>query len=261
MSETDGTLKRRSVDWLSVVMATVTVAALLGAAWFKSGSFTARRSLSVGDRVPVLQFVDLDSSEPILMAGLKGKVVWIVFWSANEPAASSRLSAIARVSSRIRTHRRFSLVTAAVEAGEPERVRAVVAQSGVDLPVYLASPESLRRFAAENGDPPLNVLIDAEGQVIAIARGAGDATLERLADQAKRQLDELDPMGNTRFAHRGALPGDRNDLFELVNPQRHELIEQGMGTERCAQMKLDVRVPAAELVARGGQIALEVDSG
>lgn len=213
MSEAARAPRRWSIDWLSALMATATVAALLGAAWLRSGSFNSQPSLSVGDHVPVLQLVDLDSSEPILMAGLKGKVVWIVFWSAEGPAASSRLAAIARASKGLRAHRRFSLVTAAAPAGEPERVRAVIAESGVDLPVYLASPDSLRRFAVENAEPPLNVLIDPEGQVIAIARGAGDATLDRLADQAKRRLDELDPMGNTRFAHRDNLVGGWRSLY------------------------------------------------
>ena len=261
MSESAASPRRWSIDWFSALMATVTVAALLGTAWLRSGSFTSRRSLSVGDHAPVLQLVDLDSSEPILMTGLAGKVVWIVFWSAEEPAAPARLAAIARASNRIRTHRRFSLVTAAVEFGEPERVRAVVAESGVDLPVYLASPDCLRRFAAQKADPPLNVLIDAEGQVIAIARGAGDSTLGRLADQAKRRLDELDPMGNTRFAHRPDSLRDRHLLLELANPQRHELIEQRVWTKRCAQVELNLRVAAAERIARGRQVALEVDSG
>jgi hypothetical protein len=261
MSEAAAAPWRRSIDWLSALMATVTVAALFGAAWLRSGLFTSQRSLSVGDPVPILQLVDLDSSEPILMAGLKGKVVWIVFWSAEAADTSSRLTAIARASKGIRHHRRFSLVTAATPAGKPDRVRAVITESGVDLPVYLASPDSLRRFAAENADPPLNVLIDAEGQVIAIARGAGDATLERLADQAKRQLDELDPMGNTRFAHRAFSLSDWRSLEELPNSQRDKLVEQRVWTERCAQMKLHLWVPAPELVARGRQVALEVGAG
>jgi hypothetical protein len=200
MTQAAGYPWRWSIDWLSALMATVTVAALLGAAWLRSGSFTSGRSLSVGDRAPLLQLVDLDSSEPVLIAGLKGNVVWIVFWSADRPAASSSLAAIAQATSRIRAHRRFNLLTAAVEIGGPDRVREAVAKSGVELPVYLASPDSLRKFGAANADPPLNVLIDADGTVIAIARGAGDATLDRLVEQAKGRLDELDPMGNTRFA-------------------------------------------------------------
>jgi hypothetical protein len=129
------------------------------------------------------------------------------------------LTAIARASNRIRTHRRFSLVTAAVSSGLPERVRATVAESGVDLTVYLASADILRRFAAEKADPPLNVLADADGHVIAIARGAGDATLERLADQAKRELDELDPMGNTRFAFGASGSGRDNGIPKRACPR------------------------------------------
>ena len=126
-------------------------------------------------------------------------------------------------------------MTAAARRGKPDRVRAVIAESGVDLPVYLASPESLRRFAAENADPPLHVLIDAEGQVIAIARGAGQATLERLADQAKHRLDELDPMGNTRFAFRaGFTPALPARSIDFANPHRHELVEQA-GAGRAAR--------------------------
>jgi hypothetical protein len=202
MTEKTEVPRRPTIDWISALMATVTVAALLGAAWFRSGSFTTQRPLAVGDQAPLVQLVDLDSSEPMLLAGLKGKVVWIVFWSAKDPTAASSLAAIARASNPVRMHRRFTLVTAAVDSGEPDRVRAVANQSGAELPVYLATPDSVHRFAAEKADPPLNVLIDALGQVIAIARGAGQATLDRIALQAKRQLDELDPQGNTRFAYR-----------------------------------------------------------
>jgi hypothetical protein len=170
------------------------------------------------------------------------------------------LKAIARAANRIRGHRRFSLVTAAVESGDPERVRAVIAQSGVDLPVYLASPDSLRQFAAGSADPPLNVLIDEAGQVIAMAKGAGDATLDRLADQAKRLLDELDPSGNTRFADSPRSLRVRNVLLQLADSHRHELIEQGMRPERCAKLEQNLRVAALELVARGGQVVFEMGS-
>jgi hypothetical protein len=198
---------RRSVDWISAFMAAVTVVALLGAAYLRSISATKKSSLAVGDRVPLLQLVDLDSAEPLVMAGLKGKVVWIVFWSAEEPGAAATLAAIARATSRVKTHRLFSLVTAAVESGSAERVRAAIAESRVELPVYLATPESRRRFGAQENGPPLHVLIDAEGHVIAIARGAGQGTLDRIADQARRQLDELDPQGNTRFAQAAGRAG------------------------------------------------------
>jgi hypothetical protein len=144
-----------------------------------------------------------------VLAGLKGNVVWVVFWSAETPGAPSTLAAIARASKQIRTHRRFSLVTAAVETGDADRVRAAIAKSGVDLPVYLLGPESRRQYAVDNAEPPLQILIDAEGNIATIASGAGQATIDRIADQAKRQLDELDPLGNIRFAREVNRQGHR----------------------------------------------------
>ncbi len=207
MNEPAQITHRRSFDWISALMAVVTVAALLGAAWLRSIPTPKGRSLVIGDRAPLLQLVDLDSSEPLVMAGLKGKVVWIVFWSAEAPEAASTLAAIAQASSRVKTHRLFSLVTAAVDSGAADRVRAAVAESRVELPVYLATPDSRRRFGAEEKGPPLHVLIDHEGRVMAIARGAGQGTLDRIADQAKRHLEELDPQGNTRFAESAKATG------------------------------------------------------
>jgi hypothetical protein len=193
---------RARFDWTSALMAAVTIVALLGAAWFRSSSATKVKSLALGDPAPLLRLVDLDSSEPLLMLGLKGKVVWIVFWSAEAHDAPKTVAAIARASSKIKAHRRFTMLTAAVEADKPDKVRAVVNETKVDLPVYLASADSRLRFGAENADPPLHVLIDALGQVIAIARGAGQSTLDRIADQAQSELEQLDPQGNTRFAYR-----------------------------------------------------------
>ncbi len=261
MNEPAKVTRRWSIDWLSALMATLTVAALLGAAWFRSGSVNPKRSLAVGDHAPLLQFEDLDSSEPILLAGLKGKVVWIVFWSAEAPEAPSTLGAIARASNRLRTHRRFSLVTAAAATSDRARVRAALAESGFDLPVYLASPATLGRFTAEKADPPLHALIDADGQIIAISRGAGQATIDRLVELATHQLEELDPMGNTRFAFRPDSLRLYPGLLDFANANRHELVQERVRTKRRSQIELHPRMPAAELVARGRQVALEMHSG
>jgi hypothetical protein len=181
-------------------LAAVTIVALMTAAWFHFRSATKVKALAIGDTAPLVRLIDLDSSEPLLMLGLKGKVVWIVFWSAEANDAPKTLAAIARASSKIKAHRRFSMLTAAIEADKPDKVRAVIGESGVDLPVYLAGADSRLRFGAETADPALHVLIDAVGQVITIARGVGQSTLDRIALQAERQLEELDPDGNTRFA-------------------------------------------------------------
>jgi hypothetical protein len=193
---------RANFDWASTVMAAVTIVALLAVLWFRFGAVSKVKPLSVGDKAPLLRLFDLESREPLLVLGLKGKVVWIVFWRADASDAPQALAAIARASSTIRAHRRFSMFAAAVGAGKPDHVREVMVQSGVSLPVYLAGADSVARFGAEPADPPLHVLLDEDGQVMAMARGTGQSTLDRLADQARRRLDELDPHGTTRFAFR-----------------------------------------------------------
>jgi hypothetical protein len=47
---------------------------------------------------------------------------------------------------------------------------------------------------------PLHVLIDESGCVAAVAHGRDNSSLSRLADQAERWLDDMEPLGRTRFA-------------------------------------------------------------
>jgi hypothetical protein len=201
MDEPTARPPRRRIDAMSGLMSAITLAAVLGTVWVRFGPPSREAPMvAVGRAAPPLRLLDVETSEPLVLIGLEGKVVWVVFWSAEAASGRSCLTELAAAGKRLRAHRRFALVTAAVEAGDPRRVRATVAALGVDLPVYLAGAATLRQFGAERADPPLHVLIDADGRVRAMARGAGRATIERFAAQAGRRLDELDPLGETRFA-------------------------------------------------------------
>ena len=190
---------RRRIDPMSALMIVMTAAGLLGAAWLRFGPSPAPPPPVVGGLAPPVQVVDLETSEPMVLAGLRGKVVWIVFWSASSASGPACLPALDDVWKRLKVHQRFVFVAAAVEIDQADRVRALISACLSNLPVYLASRETQRRYGVERADPPLHVLIDAAGHIIAIARGAGRPTIERIADQAKRQLVELDPLGDTRF--------------------------------------------------------------
>ncbi len=195
---------RRRIDAMSGLMSAITLAALIGAVWMRFGpSPRESQMVAVGSTAPPLRLLDVATSDPLVLVGLQGKVVWVVFWSAEAASGRSCLVELASAVKRLQAHRRFAVVTAAVEAGDPERVRATVAAMGVNLPVYLAGAATRRQFGAERADPPLHVLIDADGRILALARGAGRPTLERIAAQAGRRLEELDPMGATRFAADG----------------------------------------------------------
>jgi hypothetical protein len=203
MNETNEQSPRRRIDWISGVMAAVTVAAMVGAAWFYFVRQADEGTLAVGARAPLLQLIDVETSEPLVLVGLRGKVVWIVFWSVGSESGPSSLPVIEREWNRLKRHRLFSMAAAAVDS-EAAQVRALIARDHLDMPIYLASPESQRRFRAQTGDPPLNVLLDAEGTVVAIARGTAPQTIERLVRQANNLLEELDPNGRIRFAGRAS---------------------------------------------------------
>ena len=46
----------------------------------------------------------------------------------------------------------------------------------------------------------MHVLIDPDGHIATIARGMNEQTIDRLASQARKLLDELGPSDDTRFA-------------------------------------------------------------
>jgi hypothetical protein len=195
----DGRPSRRFV-WASLLMAFVTVMIVGGAAWLRFAHRSSIEPPMVGSVLPPLRLLDLQSLEPIVLLGLKGRIVWVVFWSPGSETGRTVLPQLEQVWRRLRSHGRFSMVAAALDPAQSERVREALAEVHATLPVYLATPETRRRFGVHDADPPLHLLIDERGQIAALARGAGQATIDRLASQARAWLDELDPMRNTRFA-------------------------------------------------------------
>src|SRR5262245_57879167 len=122
---------RRRIDAVSALMSAVTLAALFGAAWVRygPGSSPVTPVVTIGAPAPPLRLIDPETSEPIVLLGLANKVVWVVFWSAESPVGSSCLRELAAVGKTL-ADRRLSLITAAVDAGNPARVRAATAASG-----------------------------------------------------------------------------------------------------------------------------------
>ena len=200
MDEASDMPTKRRIDGITAIMVVVTVASLVGAAWLRTRRLPQDEPPAVGTVAPPLRLLDLETLEPIVLVGLRGKVVWVVFWSADSRSRGSSLAAMNAAWKTLKAQGRFAMVAAAVEAGDPGRVRAAAAENGVNLPVYLASAETARRFGAIQADPPLNVLIDGDGRIATMARGTSPQTIERIAGHARRLLDELGPLDETRFA-------------------------------------------------------------
>jgi hypothetical protein len=199
---------RRRIDLISAMMSAVTVTAIVGVGWLRYGPTSPAAGLAMDAEAPPLRLLDVRTSEPMVLIGLGDRVVWVVFWSAAAPSGRECLEEMERAWERLKAHRRFAMVAAAVEVDKAASVRGVMEGAGVHLPVYLASPEMQRQFQVQGADPPLHVLIDEGGRVIATARHAGRPTVDRIAEQVRRRLQELDPIGETRFASR---PGRRSD--------------------------------------------------
>jgi hypothetical protein len=191
---------RRGFDWTLSVMVVVTAGCFVGAAWLRFQRSRTSALPAVGAPVPPLTVLDLETSEPLVLLGLKGRVVWIVFWSADAASGRTALVELERVWHRLGAHPRFTVVAAAIDVDHPERVQAAAADAGLEFPVYLSGAETRRRFGVERADPPVHLLVGVDGKVTAIARGEGRPTIERIADQAKRELDQLEPANQTRFA-------------------------------------------------------------
>jgi hypothetical protein len=193
---------RRRIDPVTALLTLVTLAALAGAGWLRLQSRLRVVPLAVDALAPPLRLLDVDTSEPLVLLGSSGKVTWLTFWSADSATAQSDLKLLERASNRLKAHRRFALLAAAVEPdqGKTGRVRAFLQANGLDLPAYLVTPETLRHFGVTSADPPFHVLIGADGRVFALAQGCGRSTIQRIVSLVQQHLDELDPHGATRFA-------------------------------------------------------------
>jgi hypothetical protein len=185
-------------------MAVVTGLALAWAAWLRFGPGPTPEPPTVGGAPPssVLRLLDPNTSEPLRLplTGPARRVVWVSFWSAAAPGSRADLTGLQAAWSRLKARPRFVMAAAAIEADRPAAVREAAAAAGATLPVYLAPPETRRAFGAGPENLPLHLLIDETGRVGAVARGGDSPTLTRLADQAERWLDELEPLGRARFA-------------------------------------------------------------
>ena len=188
------------IDWLTVFLGLATLVIVAGTAYLRFGPAPRPEPPAVGSALPPLRLINLETSEPLVLLGLRGKVVWVVFWSAGSASGREGLSRLEEAWRRLKPHQKFTLVTAAVDSVQPDRVRKALSDARSRLPAYLAGPETCRQFGVAGADPPLHLLVDPQGRVAALARGSGQETIDRLAAQARGWLDELDPLRNTRFA-------------------------------------------------------------
>lgn len=192
--------RRRRPDLVSALMVVVTIAFLAGTAWLRFGPAPRPEPPIVGSDAPEIRLIDLQSGEPIVLLGLKGKVVWLTFWSADDALVRQAMSGVDRIWKGLKGRRSFAMIAAAVDSGDAEAVRRAVAVDRLELPVYLAALETRHDFGVKTGELPVHVVIDTDGRVLAIARSGDDLNLSRLEEIVRARLEILDPAGSPRFA-------------------------------------------------------------
>ena len=195
----EGSSGTRKFDPVSAAMALIASIAIVWAAWLRFGPPPTPEPLSPGVKLPALRLIDPETNEPVLLIGLRDKVVWVTFWSSIASEADSDLIDLQRVWNRFKNREKFAMAAVAVDEAKVGLLRALVAKSKVSLPVYLAAPETRKRFGADAVKLPLHMLVDETGRIAAVAQGREGATLARLAEQARQRLDKIDPIGNSRF--------------------------------------------------------------
>ncbi|MGZ3472402.1 MAG: hypothetical protein ACXVA6_20735 [Isosphaeraceae bacterium] len=77
---------------MSVLLALVTLVLVGWTAWLRFGPASRPEPPAVGLALPPLRLLDLETAEPLVLLGAKGKVTWIVFWSAGSPSGRASLS-------------------------------------------------------------------------------------------------------------------------------------------------------------------------
>src|SRR5260370_25651311 len=92
-------------------------------AWERLRPPPPRDPPKVGAASPPLRLLDLETSEPLLLLGLRGKVVWITFWSAGPPADRALLEDLSHVTKHLQARGRFSMVAVAIDRARAESSR------------------------------------------------------------------------------------------------------------------------------------------
>ena len=153
-AQTDGSLPTRRLDRVSVLLAIITIVLVGWTAWLRFGPGARPQPPAIGQALPPLRLLDITTAEPLVLLGSKGKVTWVVFWSAASRSGITGLANLEPVWKRLKSHRRLTLVTVATNSDQPDRVRAALVEIHATMPAYLASPETLRRIGLERVDPP-----------------------------------------------------------------------------------------------------------
>jgi len=139
------------------------------------------KAVSANERLPHFAARTLDG-ERITTESIKGKVLLLDFWATWCPPCKSEEPAIENI---VKDFSKDGLLILAVNMGEPRRkVKKYLESSPRSSTVVLAEDTTLAAIC-DARSYPLYVLVDREGQVVGVQKGAaGESALRRLLSKA-----------------------------------------------------------------------------
>ena len=195
-SEAPTPTARRRPDLLTALMAGFTVIFLVGTLWMRYGPAPQPNPPVVGADAPGIVLVDPWGEDPNLFLGLRGKVVWLTFWSGRSPGVVDTLESIWR---RHGGHRMFSMIAAAEEGTALTEIRSLQQQRGWSLPVYRAAATTRFEYGVQPELIPMHFLLD-DGKILASSLDFPTDPVGELENRLRSRLQELDPGGSMRYA-------------------------------------------------------------
>jgi thiol-disulfide isomerase/thioredoxin len=154
--------------------------AAIAGGWLQQRSQQARlpagvHVTNVGDLRPDLALFDLDGKERRL-SEFHGKRVLINFWASWCGPCLKEMPALAEAQQKFGDQ---GAIVLGIAMDDPARARAFLTEHPVGYPILLGqldSPSTSLRFGDLDEVLPFSVLLDQQGQVLAIHRGPLDAT-------------------------------------------------------------------------------------
>jgi peroxiredoxin len=144
----------------------------------------AGEGLRVGDRAPELTIRAADGSPaplqdlagaPVLLAGLRGRPVWISFWASWCPPCQAETPVLRDAFAAYRA-RGLALVAVSVQESTLDDVRAYAAKYGLDYTIAAdLAGDVFRRYQVYG--LPTQVFLDADGIIRAVVQGPVDAAI------------------------------------------------------------------------------------
>lgn len=157
-------------NWLILGLA-VLAAAIGGYAQHRSQQPAQVDSDVSGQRAPALTLTDLDG-KPHRLSDYRGHRLLLNFWASWCVPCLDEMPALNRAQAKFGEQ---GAIVLGIAMDDPSRIRAFLAAHPVSYPILLGqldSPSTTRQLGDVREVLPYNVLIDADGHILAIHTGA-----------------------------------------------------------------------------------------